>query len=189
MGWDFHFFRTKKIGELLKDENIKEEHIKDNQFKDKRIYLYTMYEGKRSGFVIGNLKENYRDDYLSYAYSPYGHGSLYFVWYLYKNHGIMFYDDVQDLMFFEYCENDKEEDILMNYICAEQMYHIYNDIIENKEELSELKTLYEEGKETYDKLYKRWLCEDTSKVQQEPIQEEVKDIPNNKINDDDGMPF
>lgn len=185
MGWDFHFFRTKKIGDILQDENIKEEHIEDDNVYGKRIYLYTMHEGEKSGIVVPNLNENYYNDYLGYAYMRYGGNALYFIWYLYKHFGIMFADSyMMDLYYLqEYCENVDEELDLIHYVCANEMLGIYKDI-ENEEDLSELNTFYTKGKILYDKLYEKFKESKTQMPQQEiPQQEHII------VKDDDELPF
>lgn len=155
MGWDLHFINSRKIGEIMEADGRFKIEFSNNGHEDIG-YMYLLdEEGEKSGIVIpGITKENYKDEYLSCAYLPYGHKLGYFLLELYQNFGIMFGDTcLDDFMYLnELCENAAEETDLLHYCCANEMINFFSDIIG---EDHELRKLYERTKPVYEKVLKK----------------------------------
>ena len=96
MGWDIHFTKQRKIGEILADNEFSIDFEKDG------AYLYTRDEdNKRSGLFLPSVtEENYKEGYLSYGFISYGSNLRPFLWKLYSKYGMWFADTaLEDYMY------------------------------------------------------------------------------------------
>jgi hypothetical protein len=156
MGWDLHFINSRKIGEIMDaDERFKIEFTNNGSEDIGYLYLFDD-DGEKSGVSIPDTtEENYKDILLTYAFLPYSHKLGYFLWELYHEFGIMFSDTCLDNFTYlgNLCENEQEENDLVNYCCAAEMIDFFGNMLD---EDHELRKLYERTKPVYEKLYRKY---------------------------------
>lgn len=153
MGWDIHFSRTRKIGDILADEEF------GIDFEEDGAYIYTTdEEGNRSGlFCPGVIKDDdYKNKYLIYGYISYNSRLSLFLWKLYTKFGVWFADtELDDLFYLQGdCESEEEEDALCDYCYAIGTLYF---IGENLPQDNELTKVVEKTKPVRDRIYERYV--------------------------------
>lgn len=163
MGWDIHFCNTRKIGEILTDEEFSIDFEKDG------AYIFTVdEEGKKSGlFFPGITEENYKDEYLTYGFISYGSRLGEFLWKLYNKYDMWFADTaLEDFWYLSGdCENEEEEDALLQFCYAEEMVHFFGD---NLPEDDKMRKILKETEPIRNKIYDRY---------KERVEKLKKDVP------------
>lgn len=164
MGWDIHFTNTRKIGEILQDEEFgiefndfrkMEPKDDDNGYCDAYIYT-TDDEGHKSGLYVPSINEdNYKDEYLTYGFISYGGRLGYFLWKLYNKYDIWFADTALDdwMYLSDECESKEEEDALWNFCFASEMAYFFGD---NLPEDDKMRKILDETRPVRDAIYNRY---------------------------------
>lgn len=147
MGWDIHFLNTKRIEDILKDEDFKVEESRDGF-----VFMYVIDEntGKKSGLNVQV------EEYLNYGYLPYGYDLGLFLTMLYRKFGILSAESIelQNLYhLYGYCLNDEELNALATNDYAISSLSML-DL--TKQERKELDDLVKRTSAVVDELYERY---------------------------------
>lgn len=151
MGWDIHFTKTRKIGEILQDKDF------NIRFRDRDAIIYTIDEdGDESGLLFpGITEENYKDSYTTYGYCRYGANLRPFLWKLYTKYDMWFVDTCLDDWYYLQgeCKDEEEEQALWDYCFASEMTSMFGNDMPSDDKMWKI---LEQNEPIRDELYGRY---------------------------------